>query len=114
MDLAGADPQPFQQLAMPYRELQKVKRDEADLLAWAVTLVERRAPGAQIRAAYARVASLRARKTELMEDLGLVQAGPASGAAFGWLQPPGERSGNGAATALLHLLQDERRRSRLH
>lgn len=92
---------------LPHQELEEVTRAEANLLACAVRLVEQKASGGAIRAAYAELQELRARKEMLLRELGLLQ----------WLglpaEPrpspkPGHRSGAGAATALLHLESDER------
>lgn len=92
-------------------ELEQVTMEEADLLALAVGLVQAKAPGARIRQAYAQVESLRARKNKLLRSLGLLNwmGRPELGSE---LPRPGQRSGHGASTVLMHLAQDERQKSR--
>lgn len=92
-------------------ELERLTMEEAELLSLAVGLVQAKAPGARIREAYAQVESLRARKNRLLRSLGLLNwmGRPELGTD---LPRPGQRSGHGASTVLMHLEQDERQKSR--
>ena len=90
-------------------ELEELVRIEAECLRRAVDMVQNKAGGATIRAAYAEVEAARSRKNKLLRQLSHVSATQLDPT----LPPPGARSGAGAAEAWPHLQNDERRRGRL-
>jgi hypothetical protein len=91
-------------------ELAELLRQEEECLCRAVSLVEERAPGAAIRAVYAEMEAARSGKNRVLRQLSLL-ARVNTEEAHG-LQPPGHRSGSGAAEAWPYLQSDALRKGR--